>query len=204
MDMKKPRVDPKRWIIIRAKYEMGQPIAQLAKEIGLKPQSVRAHAKRNGWQHGSMAAEALRGAKEKALESVTASYEEVVKEVNERQLRKIRRVSDIIDALIVRAGKKLQWAEAKDKREAAEAIAAGKAIPAPHDTLRELYAVAAGIQGLRAVFMDLERLILGIKEGAIQPDDCDGTKEISRILAEARAEYVGASIEDDASKQNMH
>ena len=94
-----------------------------------------------------------------------------------------------MDALIVRAGKKLQWAEAKDKDEAAEALAAGKSIPAPHDTLRELYAVAAGIQGLRAAFIDTERLILGIKEGALQKDEGDGVKEITRILSDARAEY---------------
>ena len=95
MEKRRTRVDPMKYAAIKPKYELGFSVIQLAKEIGVKPQTLRAKASRDKWIYGSMTAEAMATAKAKALLAVTETYEEIVKEVNERQLKKIRRVATL-------------------------------------------------------------------------------------------------------------
>lgn len=190
-------LDQKAWAEIQARYDTGESLKSIAKDYGIDLSTISKRAKRNFWKgHGELATSALAEAREKAKEEITDSYEQKIKENNERQLKELINLKALaqkamfilnkrMDVKLAVANSHGKYEEILDKIEKGE-ISEKELLKSMPDVTREIYSIAALIQSLKTATMDYERVILGMEDApAIKKETYDGLARMAQIFEES-------------------
>lgn len=185
---------------IRAHFEHGtKSQRELARDNGIDAAMIGRYAKKEGWAvFGSKREEAMAKATEKIVEATVKTYTEVINEVNARHLMSYRGAAAGLDNLLSDTIKRIKWVQASNVAAEAAALTHKDAkgnpaplpLPMPKSTASEALTMERIVNAMRTAIIEGERVLLNIKDGAIEKEDpSNGANEIVRILEDARKEY---------------
>jgi IS30 family transposase len=100
-DIKRKHISLEEWAHIRTRYEMGVPIADIAKVAGCSVSNIKKYSKRHKWSpHGSMSDSMIAAARKAASKRIKGVFENTAQEVVEKHLSAFRHVQDIAQQLM--------------------------------------------------------------------------------------------------------
>lgn len=180
---------------LQVEYQFGTPLHTLSTVFKVDRRSIKHLASTRGWgEHGGKRDEFIGKAVKDVRSEISEAYADIVKEVNERQLKLYRTATSLAVGLMKDMQERLQQTRAENARILADAEVKG-VMPKLISTAREAYTLNHICDILKKSMIEGERYILGLKEGTFgKPDPSNGASEIARVLAEARATYGDDSM----------
>ncbi|WP_408998166.1 helix-turn-helix domain-containing protein [Syntrophus buswellii] len=187
-DIKRKHISLEEWAHIRTRYEMGVPIADIAKVAGCSVSNIKKYSKRHKWSpHGSMSDSMIAAARKAASKRIKGVFENTAQEVVEKHLSAFRHVQDIAQQLMTGIWERVEFANASY-----EAAKSNGEILAPPDTGNEIYRLNQVADVLKKS-MEAERMLLGISGDSIKEED-SGISAVCLILEQARQDYSDANM----------
>ncbi len=180
---------------LMVEYQFGTPLHILSTKYGIGKRSIKHLASTRSWgEHGGKRDEFIDRATKEVKGEISEAFVDIVKEVNERQLRLYRTATALAVGLMKDMDDRLKLIRRENSRLLAEADAKGT-LPRLISTAKEAYTLNQLSDILKKTLIEGERYILGIREGTFdRPDANRGLGDIARVLEEARQEY-GSSTE---------
>ncbi len=175
---------------LMVEYQFGTPLHILSTKYGIAKRSIKHLASTRTWgEHGGKRDEFIDRASKEVKGEIAEAFVDVVKEVNERQLRLYRTATALAVGLMKDMDERLKLVRKENARLIAEAEAKG-VMPKLISTAKEAYTLNQLSDIFKKTLIEGERYILGIKEGVFdKPDTNAGVRDIARVLEEARREY---------------